>query len=292
MARTVNSAVEQIADAIGDPLMQRVKRDHILNFINRASGDLRTSGWLLPIEPALVGLEANIYEYDVPLDFAYLRSIRLGSQSYGNAESQDTGVDTAEVLDASETGVDVTNSSIFAVNDVIAVEDEVMTVTAITSNTLTVRRGEFGTTAATHATALAVDRPMTDVSYDYHIPRPYWYPKWATGGMSADQAARGSRPVIVFHQGFLSFTADVPIQFHGQKRPTETYASGDSLDLGIESFVLERATAYASRFLFAQGDHPHLDVIFREAWAASEDFLRRQPQEFRVLPNSIRVPRR
>lgn len=292
MPLTINAAREQLADAVGDPLFARMNRDHALNFIDRASRDLRNSGWYLPVEPALVGLESNIYEYDVPTNFAYIYEIRVGDISQDNAATQDTGTTLAEAIDLTETDWDVSDGSIFVVNDHIQVDTEVVLITAIATNTLTVRRAQFGSTAATHANASAILRPMTDVDYDEIIPRAYWYMKLATGGMTAAQAARGSRPIFVFNEDFFSFTADTPLQIHGQRRPTETYAAGDTLDAHIESFVLDRATAYAAQFLRAQGDHPYLTEIAREALARSEQFLRLHPQEFRMRPGSTRVPGR
>lgn len=71
---------------------------------------------------------------------------------------------TAEVLDASETGVDVTAGTDFDVLDTILVDSEQMYVTAISTNTLTVVRGVNGTTAATHITASVIQR------YQYPAP--------------------------------------------------------------------------------------------------------------------------
>lgn len=294
MPLLANSAREQIAEAIGDPLLVKVNRDHLTNFLNRASRDLRNMGWLLPIEPALIGLESDVFEYDVPLNFAYIKEIRIGDLSFDNAGNEDTGVDVNDAggISAADTTLVVTDGSIFVVNDYIQIDNEVILITAITTNTLTIRRAQFGTTAATHADAANVLRPMTDVDYDEIVPRAYWYLKLATGGMTAAQAARGSRPIIVFNEDFFSFTATTPIQIHGQRRPTETYAAGDTLDAHIESFTLDRATVYAAQFLRAQGDSPHLTEIAREALLRSEQFIRLHPAEFRVKPNSTRIPGR
>ena len=65
---------------------------------------------------------------------------------------------TAEVLDTTETGVDVTAGTDFDVLDTILVDSEQMYVTAIATNTLTVVRGVNGTTAATHVTASVIQR--------------------------------------------------------------------------------------------------------------------------------------
>ncbi len=55
-----------------------------------------------------------------------------------------------EALDASETGVDVTDGTQFTVGDIITMNSEDMYVGVIAGNTLTVLRGYVGTTAATH----------------------------------------------------------------------------------------------------------------------------------------------
>jgi hypothetical protein len=59
----------------------------------------------------------------------------------------------AEDLDASETGVDVATGqgSNFATNDVVLVGSELMDVSSVATDTLTVTRGAKGTTAATHS---------------------------------------------------------------------------------------------------------------------------------------------
>ena len=57
----------------------------------------------------------------------------------------------AEALDDSETGVDIDDGSVFSVNDAIRIDLEEMLITSISSNTLTVTRGQNGTSAATHS---------------------------------------------------------------------------------------------------------------------------------------------
>jgi hypothetical protein len=58
----------------------------------------------------------------------------------------------AEALDATETGVDVAagEGERFAAGDAIRIDDEVMTVSSVSNDTLTVVRGAAGTSAATH----------------------------------------------------------------------------------------------------------------------------------------------
>lgn len=59
----------------------------------------------------------------------------------------------AEALDDSETGVDVATGTgvSFAIGDAIKVDNEVMFITGISTDTLTVTRGAAGTTAASHS---------------------------------------------------------------------------------------------------------------------------------------------
>ena len=63
----------------------------------------------------------------------------------------------AEALDNSETGVDVSDASSSPnLSFYIRIDDEVMKVTAIASNTLTVTRAQWGTAAATHTSGATI----------------------------------------------------------------------------------------------------------------------------------------
>lgn len=292
---TVNTHREEIGLNVGDPFMERVKEETILVLINRAARDLINSGWLLPQEPAEnIELLSTEFEYDVPARFAYIKEIRLGDVTQGNAATLDTGITLgAAISSTSATTITVSDSSIFAVNDLLQVDSEIMFVSAVASSTtLTVTRGYFSTTAATHDNASSVLRPLADVNYDERAPRAYWRLKLQTGGANTTTAAQGSRPQIVFDSDYFSFTAGTPLQLIGQKRPSVYTTGSDTLDPHMESFIVERATAYAARFLFAQGDHPHMDAVYRESLMLSGEFLKRHPAEFRVRPNSTRVPGR
>jgi len=292
---TVNEIREDIALAVGDPMMERIKEPTILTFVNRASRDLINSGWLLPQEHSEnIELLSNEWEYDVPARFAYIEEIRIGDMSVDNASTVDSGTDLgAAISDTTGTTVTVGDSSIFAVNDLFQVDSEIFLVAVVpTSTTLTVSRGYFSTTAATHDNGTDVYRPLADIVYDYVIPRAYWDMKLQTGGANDTTAALGSRAQFVFHSGYFSFTPGTPIQIIGQKRPSVYTAGSDTLDFHVESFLVERASAFAARFLYAQGDHQHLDAVYRQSMAMSEQFLRLHPQEFRVRPSSTRVPGR
>lgn len=70
-----------------------------------------------------------------------------------------------EELDASETGIDVTSGTPFAIGDFIRFENELGYLSAVATNTLTGTRGANGSTAATHTTAKSVYiwQPMEEV---------------------------------------------------------------------------------------------------------------------------------
>lgn len=80
----------------------------------------------------------------------------VGTWGYGDGERSspvdDSGADTAEALDATETGVDVDDGTLFDVGNTILIDSEQMFVSSISTNTLTVERGVNGTTAAIHDT--------------------------------------------------------------------------------------------------------------------------------------------
>lgn len=291
----VNEHRFEVALNVGDPMMEIVKEPIILQFINRAARDLANSGWLIRHEDAEnIALAANEYEYDVPANFAYIKQLRIGDKNVGNASTVDTGTELgAAVSDTTTTAITVDDTTLFVVNDLIQINSEIMLITALTSSTvLAVTRGYFGTTAATHSNNDAILRPLADVTYEHIIPRAYWHMKVQSGGSNAAAAALASRPQFVFNSNYFSFTAGTPLKVVGQRRPTTVYSASDTLDTGMESFIVERATAYAARFIFAQGNAPDLNVVYRESMATSREFLLRHPQEFRVRPSSTRVPGR
>ena len=81
----------------------------------------------------------------------------LGKDVYG-VEILPSGatVTLNEELNNSETGVDVSDASTLGAGDAIKINDEIMHITSISSNTLTVRRAQDGTTAATASTGTVI----------------------------------------------------------------------------------------------------------------------------------------
>merc|ERR1712036_39795 len=85
---------------------------------------------------------------------------KISNSRYNLSQVRDSGTTTSVNLDVSATTLAVADGTKFAAGDVIQVEDELMLVTATSSNDLTVTRGHAGTTAAAHdgsTTALDID---------------------------------------------------------------------------------------------------------------------------------------
>ena len=85
----------------------------------------------------------------------FLDGLNLGG-SNATATFTDSTTNTAEALDRVETDVDVGDGSLFSRGDYIKIDNEIMLVTGISSNTLTVRRGWSATTAVSHNTSADV----------------------------------------------------------------------------------------------------------------------------------------
>ncbi len=104
----------------------------------------------------------------------------------------------AEALDSSETGIDVDHGEYFQVGHLIRVDDEIMLVTAIVADTLTVTRGYSGSTAATHADDAPVyvlGPAMSEFQDDQLSPitqgeLDFNYPQYLQFGWKLSQRAR------------------------------------------------------------------------------------------------------
>lgn len=82
------------------------------------------------------------------------------------------------------------------------------------------------------------------------------------------------------------------LQVTGQMRPVNPLIGATVITPGMESFLRERAVAYAADFL--AGGHSELaqqrERLATRSWALSNQMLAYHPQEFRCRPNSQRVP--
>jgi hypothetical protein len=74
-----------------------------------------------------------------------------GAGVWNGIDTDELTTTLAEELDASETGIDVASATGISTSDVISVAGELMLVSGISSNTLTVTRGHGGTTAVVHS---------------------------------------------------------------------------------------------------------------------------------------------
>jgi hypothetical protein len=81
----------------------------------------------------------------------------VGSWGFTN-ETEAVASALAEDLDASETGVDVADGTLYSVGQTIKIDSEDMYISAIATNTLTVVRAMNGTTAAVHTNGTAITR--------------------------------------------------------------------------------------------------------------------------------------
>ena len=73
----------------------------------------------------------------------------------------------AEAIDGSETEIDVDEGAYFFIGDLIRVGNEIMEVTGISSNTLTVIRGTHGSSAASHSDDTAIRLPFFNNHVDF-----------------------------------------------------------------------------------------------------------------------------
>tara|TARA_R100000808_G_C2136109_1_gene144447 strand:+ start:215 stop:1741 length:1527 start_codon:yes stop_codon:yes gene_type:complete len=89
------------------------------------------------------------------------RYVALNNVAAGDAQL------VAEAIDGSETEIDVDEGAYFYVGDLIRVEDEIMEVTGISSNTLTVIRGTHGSSAASHSDNTAIRLPFFNKLADF-----------------------------------------------------------------------------------------------------------------------------
>ncbi len=290
----VSELIDELALSIADPSKLQVTEDMWLIFINASVRDARSSGILLPIEAAeSVEALSQTWEYDVPANFAFLQAIVAGDRTNSNAGTVDTNTDLdGAIADTTTVTITVDDNTLFAINDLLQIDIEIMRVDAILSNQeLTVTRGYFSTTAATHLDNASILRPNADVAYTDVIPRGYWYTKLDTGGSAGGVAVGGSRPIVVFNATYWHVTGGTPLQFHGQQRPTIYTAITETVEDQLEPFLREATLHKGARFA-AAGTSEFSAIrqqVGREALALSQEFLSRHPAEFRVRPHSTRI---
>lgn len=102
-------------------------------------------------------------------------------------------------------------------------------------------------------------------------------------------------PAIHFSRDSFTVTVGIDLRLKGQTRPTTEYSSGSSnIDPGMESFIRERAVAYAARNLSRHGGAhaQQYAQLAQEAMATSESLLQQQSDLFRPKRYSRVVPGR
>lgn len=97
-------------------------------------------------------------------------SLTKAAGNVGSWGGVDTTANLNEDLDTTELGVDVTSGAAFSVGEFIQIDDEIMSISSISSNTLTVVRGRMWTTKATHTNGTDIYRvslKVTDADRDF-----------------------------------------------------------------------------------------------------------------------------
>lgn len=130
---------------------------------------------------------------------------------------------------------------------------------------------------------------MSDVDGTYpvdaEIPQHMWY-------LGLDST--GLVPQIHFYPDIFVgvLISGRYLKIKGQARFSAPLVLGNPIPAGAESFIRERAVAYAADALSAGNDEQaqRRGRIADKAWATSNEKLKLHPQEFRVLPNSLNVP--
>lgn len=121
------------------------------------------------------------------------------------------------------------------------------------------------------------------VVYDVPIPRHNW-----------EVGLDGGVAIIRFDSNFFTLQSGVSLKVMGQRRPTIYTADTDTVDIGCESFLSERATSYCARLLGLGGSELARGYaqIAEQALRNSMLALSMQPQAFRMDVDGIHVPGR
>jgi|TARA_R110001583_G_scaffold20056_2_gene77807 hypothetical protein len=96
------------------------------------------------------GSTVGNYQVNTGLDTNFFGT-GFGAGVWNGVDTDELTTTLNEELDASETAVDVTSATGMSTSDVIDVGGELMLISGISTNTLTVTRGHGGTTAAVHS---------------------------------------------------------------------------------------------------------------------------------------------
>lgn len=145
-------------------------------------------------------------------------------------------------------------------------------------------------------------------TYEYAVPASFLYihDVWlesATAGLFDRRILRnqwrllltGTTPQLVLDPDLHTITATRNLKLQGHRRPTTEYSEGTTnIDTGLESFIRERAVAYAARNLSRHGGQhaQQYAQLAQEAWQMSENLLQNRPEQYRLHIRSRLVPGR
>jgi hypothetical protein len=199
----------------------------------------------------------------------------------------------AEEAAIGETDIDVTDGSIFKEGDIVKVEDELMYVSSVATNTITVTRGFAGTTDALHATALTIKLSTIarlegadyDTGHTTALTNPYNYTQIISEavkvtGSEAVNSKYGVADTMAYHMAKLMGGSNgVGEKFRAGKLPIllqQTFYDGQlavgtattSRAMGgFEEFVTTNVTTLAGAKLLRS----HIEDAFQACYLAGGD---------------------
>ena len=209
-----------------------------------------------------------------------------------------TGATLAEALDTTETGIDVSDGTLFTVGELILItyisSNEVVKVTGIAGNTLTVTRAQQGTSGTSFPTGIAVKRynvvePATDGDTIITFPEiddaKYWAIETipSDGVMTSTDLEIGSYQIGNYHDFAIAPDLSVKhafIQSGVKTRETPagkqlTFAHHLSNNDSTDGYSPFRSTTYFRR------------MIGKEQWSLTW----KGTDDTNVYPEDLRTPR-
>ncbi len=163
---------------------------------------------------------------------------------------------------------------------------------------------EAGASGWVRPVTVDVDDPSADLQAD--VPSGIAWIKDLRGRSDADRPTIVERhywrmgmvattPTFFFEDAYdVTYTSLSVLAVEGWDRPTVYTAVGDTIDAGMEAFLLDRAASHALRTMAAGGSE--LDRIRGQQseikMRDSQVFLDNIPEQFRVLPRARHVPGR
>lgn len=322
---TVNEIREDIANHLRDPEMKRILPYQLLEFINAASHDAKSKGWLIPLEEdESLSLIASTYDYTVPANFAHIHEVWIADAS--GLYNEDGFVPwnrwwltmdgAVPVLRFSQEFFTITagrgiklvgqarpteyTATVAGVNEVQRVSHDG------TGGTFTLSFGGATTgTIAWNANAAAVTTALEALATIVDVT--------VTGGalptaVDVEFVDPGSENVAEMTEDDTNLTGDtigVTVVTVTQGRVASGTGATD-IDEGLESFIRERGTAYAARYMarlmpsqqdvIGEGVVADLGVKYgqlaQEAWMASENLLQEREKQYHLNPRARAVPGR